>query len=97
MPGLFESLFGFDLFGEAQANFDRNQQTMNGWYAQQQQQAAQAAQNAARQQAEYERQCEIFRRNQEAQGIIIEGECRIIEDVAEEQQKLLPNSLDKET
>jgi hypothetical protein len=59
MPGLFESLFGFDLFGV--------QQSYNvSWQQQAQQQAAQATQNAARQQAEYERQCEIFRRNQEA-------------------------------
>lgn len=45
-----------------------------------------AALNAARQGAEYEKQCELFRRNQEVQGTVIEGECRRVED---DNQKLL--------
>lgn len=34
---------------------------------------------AAKQQAEYERQCEIFRCNQGASGVIIDGGCKHVE------------------
>lgn len=70
--GLFELLFGFDLLVMAQEQAWRQQLA--------QEQSAQYAQTLARQKAEYEAQCELFRRNQEAHGNIIDVECRVIED-----------------
>jgi len=65
---LFESFFGFSI--------PCTDQSEQAW----QQQVAQRAQTLARQQADYEAQCELFRRNQEARGAVIDGEFRVIED-----------------